>query len=80
VPLERRRDVLVDVGGERAGGVPELLSHHLHRYAGGQPEGGVGVAQVVQADAGQPGRLGAPVEGVGEPLGVDGGPVLPGEH
>jgi len=34
VLLRRRRDVLVDVGGERASGVAEPLAHHLDRDAG----------------------------------------------
>ena len=62
--LERGSDVLVGVGGERARGVAEPLAHHLDRDAGGQPQRGVGVPEVVEADAGQARLLDPPLERV----------------
>jgi hypothetical protein len=48
--LHRRDGVRVGVEGDRDGGVPEALGDDLGVDAGLECQGGVGVAQVVQAN------------------------------
>lgn len=53
--LHVRRDVLVQVGGDRGGAVAEALTHDLDRDAGFEQERGGGVAGVVRpVGAGKP--------------------------
>ena len=62
--------MLVDGPGDLGAGVPEALGDDLYIDVGLEREGGPRVPQVVQADAGQPVTGDAPLEGVGEVLGV----------
>jgi hypothetical protein len=48
--LHAGQDVLVGLDGEGRAGVTEPFADDLDRYAGGDEQGAVGVAQVVQAD------------------------------
>ena len=49
--VHRRGDVAVGVQGEHHRGVPESVGHDFGWDARGQTERGVGVTQVVEADA-----------------------------
>jgi formaldehyde-activating enzyme involved in methanogenesis len=52
----------VDVQGHRHGGVAEAFADDLGVHACLEGQGGVGVAQVVEADLGQPGPVDAAFE------------------
>ena len=45
--LHPRNGVHVDILGEGNCGMPQPLRHDFRRHAGSQPEGGVGVAEVM---------------------------------
>jgi hypothetical protein len=48
--VRRRQHVLVEVGGDRAAGMPEPLGHARERLAGRQRRGRIAVAHAVQGD------------------------------
>lgn len=55
--LQRRHGVAVGVEGDGDVGVSEPFLHYLRVDTGGQGQGCMGVAEVMQADDGQVGRL-----------------------
>lgn len=73
------QDVLVGGHGEGGGGVSEAFGDDLDGDAGFEEQGGVGVAEVVQSDAGKPGGADLALEGVGDQLRVNGSSVGLGE-
>jgi DNA-binding transcriptional ArsR family regulator len=77
--LPAGRDVLGHVEGEAGAGVAEALAD-LHGDVGLEQQGGVGVAQVVEADAGEAVLGDEAVDGPGDLLGVDRLAIGPGEH
>jgi len=54
----------VDVQGHRHGGVAEPFADNLGVYPGLQGQGGVGVAQIVKADPGEPCAVEVPLPGM----------------
>lgn len=72
--------MLVGVDGEDGGGVPEALADHLHGHAGGDEQGAVSVAHVVQPDHGYGRAPSDPLEGLGDGVGMDGLAPAIGEH
>jgi hypothetical protein len=73
-------DVRVEVERDGNRGVAETLGHDLRVHAGLQCQGGVAVAEVVEADARQLGAADDPVERLREAVGMDGSAELVGEH
>ena len=78
--LHRGDGVRVGIERDRDGGVAETLTDHLGVHAGLQGQGGMGVAQVVQADRRQHRPLHRLPPVAGDRLGVEGGAVLGREH
>jgi hypothetical protein len=60
--------------------VAEALADHVGWDASGQGGGRIAVADVVQPDLGQAGRMGVLLEPSGEALRVDGAAIRPGEY
>ena len=69
----------VDVQGHGYGGVAQALADHFGMYASLQGQGGMGMAQVVQADPRQADALEVAVEQAPDILRVQGATVLVGE-
>jgi hypothetical protein len=78
--VQAGQHVTVGVHGDGDVRVPEPLGDDLGGNAGGQRRGCIAVAHVVQPDLREAGRPGMLLEPPGEPLGVDGAAVRPGEH
>jgi hypothetical protein len=78
--IQAGQHVAIGIHGDRDVGVAEALADHLGWDASGQRGGRITVADVVQPDLGQAGRMGVLLEPSGEALRVDGAAIRPGEY
>jgi hypothetical protein len=78
--VQAGQHVAIGVHGDRDVGVAKALADHLGWDASGQRGGRIAVADVVQPDLGQAGRMGVLLEPSGEALRVDGAAIRPGEY
>ena len=78
--LHAGQDVLIDGHRGRGRAEAESLAHDLDRDTGFQPQAGVAVAVVVEADHGQSGAGDEAVKGLGAQVRVDRGALGADEH
>jgi hypothetical protein len=76
--IQAGQHVAIGIHGDRDVGVAQALADHLGWDASGQRGGRIAVADVVQPDLGQAGRMGMLLKPSGEALRVDGAAIRPG--